>query len=59
MDGAFLYENGVGMFQLFDEEHRNTILESSQLEVGILEIKLTLGYGKGKVNIYGKQEDGD
>ncbi|MCM1260705.1 MAG: hypothetical protein NC182_06205 [Prevotella sp.] len=59
MDGAFLYENGVGMFQLFDEEHRNTILESSQLEVGILEIKLTLGYGKGKVNIYGKQEEGD
>lgn len=59
MNGAFLYENGVGVFQLFDEENHNTILESSQLEVGILEMKLTLGYGKGKVNIYGKQEDGD
>lgn len=42
-----------GKFILYDSGEYNTIIESDKITFGILQLKLRLGYGTGKVAVYG------
>ena len=50
---------GFNYISLFDNQQQQSILESSKMSFNIRELRLTLGYRLGLVDVYGKRLDSD